>query len=124
MRMVLLLGLVATTARADPALLLYGGKDNKIFLGCLNCGKFDPNSVHNEFSEYGSTFSSTSIRNKFSDYGSAFSDYSACNVYASHPPVIVDKDGKYYGKLTINRFADQTRYRAAVDWISAVCASS
>ena len=41
--------LIAGQADAQTkAFLLYGGKDNKTFLGCLNCGKFGATSVCNE----------------------------------------------------------------------------
>jgi hypothetical protein len=44
---------------------------------------------------------------KWSPYGqfaSAYGSYSACNEFASEPPVIVDRQGASYGRLTINEF--------------------
>jgi hypothetical protein len=87
-----------------PALLLFGGRGHKTFLGCLNCSEYDPGSIDNAYGTHGSRYSSVSIFNHYSDYGSRYSDYSACNPYATDPPVIVDKGGKYYGRLTLNRY--------------------
>jgi len=87
-----------------PELLLFGGRNHRVFLGCLNCGGLNSDSVCNRFGDYGSRFSDKSIWNRFSDHGSRFSDYSPWNRFASDPPVIVDADGAFYGYLTSNRF--------------------
>lgn len=71
---------------AQPALLLFGGTNHKIFLGCLSCNKFDTTSVCNSFGAYGSRFADTSIWNRFSDYGSRFSDESPWNRFATNHP--------------------------------------
>lgn len=93
-----------------PALLLFGDADHKTFLGCLNCSQFDSGSVCNQFGQNGSEFSSYSIWNQFNSFGSEFSSYSPWNQFSSSGPVIVDKDGKFYGRLTANKFAgDRTR---------------
>ncbi len=93
-----------------------------MFLGCLNCDRYSNESVQNQYSDYGSRYSDTSVLNPYSDYGSKYSDYGACNRYASDPPVIVDDNGNYYGRLTVNRYADQTRMNDVAAWISGVCA--
>jgi len=98
----LLATLLATPAFAGGDLLLYGGSDRTVFLGCFTCGKFDEASIGNKFSTYGNRFSSESIFNRFGSYGSKFSDESICNPRASYPPVVVDEDGNFYGYLTIN----------------------
>lgn len=95
----------APAAKADEPLLLFGGEDHKQFLGCLNCSQYDQNAVTNKYGPYGSPYSLTSIFNKFSDFGSKFSAYGACGHYSSDPPVIVDNQGRSYGRLTMNRFA-------------------
>lgn len=82
--------------------MLFGGPDHRTYLGCLNCSEFNQDSVVNEFGPYGSSFSPTSIRNQFSPYGSSFSQYSACNPFALDPPVIVDGQGNYYGRLKLD----------------------
>ena len=101
----------ATTPRSyatggATALLLYADNRGRTFLGCLNCNEYDSGSVFNQYGEYGSQYSDTSIRNQYSEYGSRYSDVSACNPYASRPPFIFDEDGGYYGRFTMNRYAD------------------
>lgn len=84
------------------ALLLYGGKDHNVFLGCLNCSDMDTGSVWNTMGDYGSPYSHLSIWNRYGDYGSRYSDYSPWNPYAAYPPVVVDASGGFYGYLTVN----------------------
>lgn len=105
---------------SDRPLLLYGGDGQGEFLGCLNCSDLDPKSVHNEIGEFGSTVSRNSIWNSISDYGSSIGQYSACNSIASKPPVIVDQQGNFYGRLTVNSLADQVQDSAVVDWLEQV----
>lgn len=85
-------------------IMLFGGVDHRTYLGCLNCSEYATDSVLNQYGTYGNRYSSTSIWNRYSDYGSPYSLYSACNGYASDPPVIVDLDGRYYGRLTLNMY--------------------
>ena len=111
---------LAGTARAAPALLLFGGGDHKTFLGCLNCGQVDSSSVCNVVGDYGSVVSDKSIWNVVGDYGSVVSDTSPWNVVASHPPVIVDKDGGFYGYFTANVVQSQrTEIRVLLAILSA-----
>lgn len=99
------LALATTAAQAQtPELLLFGGEDCKIFLGCLNCSRFDPDSVCNRSGDYGSCFKSKCIWNRFGDYGSPFGSYSPWNRFAFDPPVIVDREGNFYGYFTSNRY--------------------
>ncbi|HEY9752626.1 MAG TPA: hypothetical protein V6C46_06730 [Coleofasciculaceae cyanobacterium] len=90
-------------AMAEGELLIYGGQNNRVFLGCINCDKSDPASIFNKYGDYGSRFSSTSIFNRFGDYGSKFSNESICAAHGTNPPVVVDNDGNFYGALTANR---------------------
>lgn len=103
-------------------LMLFGGRDHKTYLGCLNCSKFDRDSIFNEFGPHGSAFETDSIFNRFGDFGSSFSDYSPCNRFASDPPVIVDPQGNFYGRLTINALQpERTRSEYWTAWIAGVC---
>lgn len=105
-----LAGLCSAAYGQQKALLLFGDREHKTFLGCLNCGQFDANSVCNKFGPFGSQFSATSIWNSFGRFGSSFSGESPWNQFTSSPPVIVDKDGGFYGYLTANQFhANRTR---------------
>ena len=107
--------------RVGSALLLYGGEDNKVFLGCLTCNQYAANSVLNEYGEFGSRYSSTSIRNGFGDYGSKYSDYSACNQYAGHSPVVIDRLGNFYGHLTVNPYGGQVQNQQLISWLRGIC---
>jgi hypothetical protein len=89
------------------AILIFGGDDHKVFLGCLNCDKFSSNSIWNTYGNFGSKFNNTCIWNKFGDYGGKYGDQSPFNKYASHPPVLVDNDGNFFGYFTADKFKDK-----------------
>jgi hypothetical protein len=98
-------------AQAGKALLLFGGKDHKTFLGCLNCSPKSEGSVCNKFG-VGSKFDTNSIWNKFGDFGSKFSEYSPWNKFSTSAPIIVDKDGGSYGYFSANKFhTDRTKIK-------------
>jgi hypothetical protein len=102
-------------------ILLFGGRNNAVFLGCLTCSRFDSDSVLNSYGSYGSRYSSTSIWNRFSDYGGQFSNFSACNQFATQPPIIVDDRGNYLADMTINRFS-RGAVPALITWLQTeVC---
>ncbi len=96
------LGSTREAAAGNKHLLLFSDESPKVFLGCLTCSEFDTNSVWNTIGRYGSSISSTSVRNSISKYGSTISPTSACNTIAQRPPLIVDEEGGYYGRLTVN----------------------
>lgn len=81
---------------------VYGGSNQDVYLGCLNCNKFDSNSIWNAFGTYGSKFNVKSIWNAYGTYGSEYNTLSPWNKYSSDPPVIVDKQGNFYGYFTLN----------------------
>lgn len=100
----------------EAKLMLFGGKNHDVFLGCLSCNKYDSESVWNEYGDYGSRYSSNSIWNPYGDYGSKYSDYSPWNSYASYPPVIVDSYGNFYGYFTANKYnSERTTIPALVE---------
>ena len=100
--LILLLSFSGVTSA--QTLHLYGGKNHNVYLGCLNCDKYDSNSVWNLFGAYGNKYNSSSIWNKYGDYGDKYSDTSPWNGYASNPPVVVDKQGNFYGYFTVNAY--------------------
>ena len=103
-------------------LMLFGGRDHKTYLGCLNCGPYASDSVSNSYGNFGSAYSPTSIFNPYGEFGSPYSMYSACDPYASEPPVIVDQSGQFYGRLTVNRFnAQQTQNVNLLNWLATAC---
>ena len=84
--------------------LLLFSDDNK-FLGCLNCSEYNSESICNEYGTYGSEYNSESIWNEYGTYGSEYSSESPWNEYSSNGPKIVDKDGNYYGRFSINTYS-------------------
>jgi hypothetical protein len=108
------------TSAGSPALLLFGGPDHKTFLGCLNCSEYSNDSVLNQYSPYGSPYTPNSIFSPYGEFGSAYSTYSACNANAADPPAIVDRNGNYYGRLSINP-VNSTHLEYWAAWVSGVC---
>jgi hypothetical protein len=93
---------IRSASSNENKLLIFGGTGHRVFLGCLSCSQFDQQSVFNQLGPYGSSLGVESVWNSFSPYGSQFSSLSVCNELASDPPVIVDKTGNYYGRLSVN----------------------
>ena len=105
-------------ARAQTkALLLFGGEDHKVFLGCLNCSFAVSSSVCNVFAPHGSIVGKESIWNIVGAYGSIISKYSPWNVIANEPPIVVDADGKSYGYFTVNV---AHRDRTKLPWVMSL----
>ena len=107
MNKLVLLFLFITSLTYCQTLHLYGGSNHDIYLGCLNCSNFDTNSVWNEYGKYGSSYNTNSIWNEYGTYGSEYNSNSPWNSYASNPPVVVDKQGNFYGYFTINEYKSQ-----------------
>jgi hypothetical protein len=105
-------------------LRVFGGENNKTFLGCLSCPETDLDSLFNRFGPYGSRFAANSILNRFGPFGGKFAPFSPCNVYSTTPPVIVDDDGEDYGELTLNRDSPrQAKIEGLNAWLAALCAA-
>lgn len=104
--------------------MIFGGQGHATYLGCLSCPQYAPDSVFNAYGQHGSQYQTSSIFSAYGEFGSKYSTYSACNPYATDPPVIVDGNGHFYGRLTVNAYHPQVttseRWRA---WIAGVCAS-
>lgn len=108
--------------RPGRKVMIFGGENHKVYLGCLSCTEFATDSVLNEFGHYGSEYSSESIFNSFGSYGGKFRSTSACNEFATEPPVIVDNRGNYYGELTMNEArSKRVKSGSVLAWLSAVC---
>jgi hypothetical protein len=95
--------MLLTSAANAQEILIFGGNNNKDFLGCLSCNEMAGNSVWNEMSQYGWN-NGFGKWNPFGPYKNPFSSYSACNEYTSNGPVLVDRNGKFYGRLTMNEY--------------------
>lgn len=116
-------GMAASSGTAGAKIMIFGGQGHDTYLGCLSCSEYATDSVFNEYGQHGSEYSTKSIHNEYGQFGSAYSTYSACSPYASDPPVVVDQDGNYYGRLTVNPYhADGTFGDAEfLAWLKHVC---
>lgn len=85
------------------ALLLFGGNNHKVFLGCITCNKYDAASIWNSYGNYGSKYSNSSIWNEHGEYGSEYSSYSPWNPHGANPPIIVNNAGNSFGYFTVNQ---------------------
>ena len=82
----LALVLIGQPALAQVILILAPNGD---FLGGVAidgqlCGGFDPDCIWNEYSSYGSDYSSQSIFNDYGEYGSPYGSSSICNLNVSY----------------------------------------
>jgi hypothetical protein len=89
---------------AQKELLVFGGSSHDQFLGCLVCNEFKSESICNGFGSYGNEFSTKGMFNEFSGFGNSFGASSPWNEFSTSTsvPVLVDRDGKFYGYFTIN----------------------
>lgn len=69
---------VSAQAQQSPRLYAPDGT----YLGNLNTNRFDPNSVSNPYSQYGSQYSPNSINNPYGQYGRRCT---ACTARPTHP---------------------------------------
>ncbi|WP_312284936.1 hypothetical protein [Yokenella regensburgei] len=106
-------------------LMLYGGADHKEFLGCINCTKYDSGSICNKYGDQGSKYSDKSIWNRYGAYGSKYEETSPWNKFASNPPVIVDRNGGFYGFFTANKYQSKRtnikpllQFTDNIDWVT------
>jgi len=95
--------LAVAVQAANEAILIFGGDEHDVFLGCLNCAETDPNSVWNESSKFG-WVNNYGVWNEYGQYGGKYGSHSACNEYTSNPPILVDREGNSYGYLGINPY--------------------
>ena len=79
-------------------LLLYSDDDK--FHGCLDCTRFDTDSICNNFGTYGRRFNSDSIWNRFG-IGSRFDSDSPWSRFGTGLK-IVDRSGNFYGYFSIS----------------------
>lgn len=96
---------------------IYNNIEKELYLGCLNCDKYDSESVWNRNGNYGSKYSQTSIWNKYGTYGGKYSNYSPFNKHTNSPPVIIGSDNNFYGYFTVNRYKSE---RADFDLVKII----
>jgi hypothetical protein len=98
----------ATVGDSRVPVYVFDGGKRDVFLGCLMClpGN-DADSIFNPRGDYGHCprYGAKSLfchepAARFG--GTSFSDESACNTTAQSPPVIVNDDGFYFGRLSVS----------------------
>jgi hypothetical protein len=110
-------------AMPSGKLMVFGGRNNDVYLGCLNCSQYASDSLLNAYGTHGNKYAANGLLNKFSPYGSRYSALSACNPYAANPPIVVDQNGRAYGRLTMNASsANRITWTAVTQWLAGVCA--
>ena len=87
------------TTEDQGKIILFGDPNHKAYLGCLNCSETAIDSIMNESGEYGNRYSWKSVLNKNGEFGSPNSNEGICNPFATDPPVIVDQQGRFYGRF-------------------------
>lgn len=86
-----------STLAFSQVIMIMGGEKHDVYLGNLNTGVYDTNSIWNKYGDYGNKYNSDCIWNKYGNYGNKYSSYSPWNKYSSSSPVLVDAQGNYYG---------------------------
>jgi hypothetical protein len=86
--------------------MLFGGRGRKEYIGCFDCTKHDSTSICNSYGTFGNKYNNESIWNKYGRFGSKYNSESPWNKYSSdnEVPVLVDRQGKFYGYFTINNY--------------------
>jgi hypothetical protein len=104
LRWISLVALFFCSSAIAQELLLFGGHKHDQYLGCLRCSEFRSDSVCNGFGKYGNEFGSNMWNEFSSPFGNEFSSSSPWNEFSSSNsvPVLVDRNGKFYGYFTIN----------------------
>jgi hypothetical protein len=97
----------AKVSEAQTPVAVLGGTGHNVFLGCMRCGNQNQ-SILEATGEFGRCWLGTGQPSLFCHgpldrFGSPspLSPLSACNRAASDPPVLVDQDGNYYGRLSV-----------------------
>jgi hypothetical protein len=109
-------------SRPLTELLLYGGPDDRIYLGRLCFWTSTSDCVDDPHGRFGRT-SANGILNRSGRFGHPESNYSPCNRRALSPPVVVTSNGVSFGRLTINTdLPDAVQVQSLRTWIDTACA--
>ena len=105
-------------AKPSTTLYIYGGSNEKDYLGKLNASRYDSESIWNPYGTYGNKYNSKSIWNEYGTYGNEYNPNCPFNEYGSNPPVLRDRNGKFYGYFTANKYKAN---RANYELIDIIC---
>lgn len=92
-----------TVSGQTQDILIMGGDSQDEFLGCLSCNEYDSNSVWSQYGRYGWQ-NKYGVWNRYGQHASQYGSYSACNQYGQNGPVLVDRSGNFYGRLSVNQY--------------------
>ena len=85
-------------------ILIMGGSSQDEFLGCLSCNQYEANSVWNEYGRHGFQ-NKYGTWNRYGQHAGQYGQHSACNQYTQNAPLLVDRAGNMYGRLSVNQYA-------------------
>ncbi|QPL48900.1 hypothetical protein [Alteromonas sp. B31-7] len=102
----LLSSTIVAYSNAESELLFFGGDGHDEYLGCLTCNETSSESICNGYGTYGNEYSSNGMFNEYAGFGNEYSSESPWNEYSTSNsvPVLVDRDGNFYGYFTINDY--------------------
>ena len=109
--LIALLALLSPMSASAEYLLF--SEDNH-FHGCLDCSKYDSDSICNKYGDYGSKYSSKSIWNKYG-IGSKYDNASPFSKYGTGLKV-VDSHGMFYGYFS-RSYSGETKLRRILNGI-------
>jgi hypothetical protein len=102
---------------------LYGGPDDRTYLGRLCFWTSNRDCVTNSSGPFGRT-AANGILNRSGRFGHPDSNYSPCNWRATSPPLVLTSSGRSFGRLTINTdLPDAVQVPSLRAWIARVCAA-
>jgi|TARA_B100000315_G_C14441585_1_gene524931 hypothetical protein len=112
----LLISLFFFTVVSAQDLLIFGGKGHDDFLGCLSCSGYSSDSICNGYGKYGNKYNPSGMWNPYGGFGNKYSSKSPWNKYSNSNsvPVVVDRDGNFYGYFTINQYRSKAFKHARV----------
>jgi hypothetical protein len=84
-------------------IIIMGGRSQDQFLGCISCSEYDSNSVFNQYGTHGWS-NKYGTWNRYGEHAGRYGSNSACNQYGTNSPILVDRRGNYYGRLTVNEY--------------------
>ena len=71
--------------------------------------------IWDDYGTYGNSYNAESIWNQYGTYGSEYNSLSPWNSYSSDSPVVVDKEGNFYGYFTtIQSKSDRAEFQLAL----------
>ena len=98
---VVLAGASTVSGAQSREILIMGGASQDKFLGCLTCSEHAAGSVWNDYDTHGWA-NKYATWNRYGENANPYAGHSACNQYATEGPVLVDRQGNYYGRLSVN----------------------